>query len=132
MRFKEGSSMIKPRTLQSVILGAVLLVVATAPALRASPTADRLAGHWEAKMAGEGQTFTFGFDFKPNGDVLTGTVGLTSQDRTFEIKEGKIKGNAISFVGFGIWTGTLNGDELSLTRELDGGKKQTMKAHRIN
>ncbi len=59
-----------------------------------------------------GQVFTFAFDFKTNGDVLSGTVGITSQTRTFEIKQGKIKGNSISFVGFGIWTGTLNGDEL--------------------
>jgi hypothetical protein len=112
------------------ICAAVLLLVA-GPALQASP-ADQFSGRWQAAMAGEGQTFSFIFEFKANGDVLTGTVGIASQDRTFEIREGTIKGNNISFVGFGIWTGTLNGDELSLTRELDGGKRQTMKAHRKN
>ena len=117
---------------QKIALFVALLVAAAMPVLHAAPTADRLAGHWEADVKGDEQVFTFAFDFKTNGDVLTGTLGITSQTRTFEIRQGKIKGNAISFVGFGIWTGTLNGEELSLTRELDGGKKQNMKAHRIN
>ena len=119
------------RMMRSIAICVALLFAFAGQALQASP-ADQFSGRWQAPMAGEGQTFTFVFEFKANGDVLTGTVGLASQDRTFEIREGKIKGNNISFVGFGIWTGTLNGDELSLTRELDGGKKQTMKAHRKN
>jgi hypothetical protein len=41
-----------------------------------------------------------------------------------------IKGNEISFSAFGLWTGKLAGKELSLTRELDYGKKQTMTARR--
>lgn len=117
---------------RTIALFLALLFVAAMPVLHAATAPDRLSGHWEADVKGDEQVFTFAFDFKTNGDVLTGTVGITSQTRTFEIKQGKIKGNAISFVGFGIWTGTLNGEELSLTRELDGGKKQTMKAHRIN
>lgn len=122
----------RTRMPRSIAFCTALLLIMVAPILNASPAVDRFAGHWEATMGEEGQMFTFAFDFKTNGDVLTGTVGITSQTRTFEIKQGKIKGNAISFVGFGIWTGTLNGEELSLTRELDGGKKQNMKAHRIN
>ena len=122
----------RTRMLRLIAFCAALLLIVVAPILNASPAADRLAGHWEADVKGDEQVFTFAFDFKTNGDVLTGTLGITSQARTFEIKQGKIKGNAISFVGFGIWTGTLNGEELSLTRELDGGKKQNMSAHRIN
>ena len=117
------------RIAQSFALFALFLAVA-APVLRASPPADKLAGHWEANMTGEAKVFTFIFEFKTNGDVLTGTVEIAGQDRSFDIKDGKIKGNSISFTGFGIWTGTLNGDELNLTRTLDGGKKQEMKAHR--
>jgi len=120
------------RMVRSVSLCIALMAIATGISIHALPAADVFTGHWEAQMAGEGQTFTFAFDFKANGDALAGTVGLTSQDRKFEISGGKIKGNSISFTGFGIWTGTLNGDELSLTRELDGGKKQNMKAHRKN
>lgn len=120
------------RATQKFALFAALLLAAAIPILHAAPTSDRLAGHWEGDVKGDEQVFTFAFDFKTNGDVLTGTLGITSQARTFEIKQGKVKGSAISFVGFGIWTGTLNGDELSLTRELDGGKKQYIKAHRVN
>lgn len=117
------------RIAQSFALFALFLAVA-APVLRASPPADKLAGHWEANMTGEAKVFTFIFEFKTNGDALTGTVEIAGQDRSFDIKDGKIKGNSVSFTGFGIWTGTLNGDELNLTRTLDGGKKQEMKAHR--
>jgi hypothetical protein len=118
------------RIVYAVVLWGALLMLTTVPRLHASPAADPFTGHWEANMTDEGKTFPFVFDFKTNGDVLAGTVGLASQDRSFEIREGKINGNNISFTGFGIWTGTLNGGELNLTRELDGGKKQTMKAHR--
>ena len=92
--------------------------------------AKTLAGHWEAAMSEEGRTFTFVFEFKPSGETLTGTVELTTQDRTFPITEGRIAGDRVSFKGFGLWTGTWRGEELALTRELDGGKKQRMVAHR--
>jgi hypothetical protein len=118
------------RIVLSFALLAMLLAVAAAPVLRASPPADKLAGHWEANMTGEAKVFIFVFEFKTNGDALTGTVEIAGQDRSFDIKDGKIKGNSVSFTGLGVWTGTLNGDELNLTRTLDGGKKQEMKAHR--
>lgn len=117
-------------TRQHVVLWAVLLASVGATLLHAASAADRLPGRWEAEMTGDGKTFSFIFEFKTKGDVLTGTVELSTQDRSFEIKQGKIKGNDISFTGFGIWTGTLEGDELKLTRELDYGKKQHMTAHR--
>jgi hypothetical protein len=90
-----------------------------------------LAGHWEADMSEEGRTFTFVFEFKPAGDTFTGSVGLDTLDQSFPITNGKITGDHVSFKGFGIWTGTLRGDELALTRELDGGKKQRMTARRF-
>jgi len=98
----------------------------------AAVAAIDLTGHWEADVTGDGRTFTFLFDFVTNGrgDVLTGTVGLSTRDETFPITEGRIKGNAISFKSFGIWTGTLVGPDLKLTRELDYGRKQQMTAHR--
>jgi len=89
-----------------------------------------LAGHWEADMTEEGRTFTFALELKPSGDILTGSVAISTRDRSFPITDGRIEGNSVSFIGFGKWTGTLRGDELALTRELDGGKKQRMTAHR--
>jgi hypothetical protein len=80
-------------------------------------------------MSEEGRTFTFVFEFKPAGDTFTGSVELASGDRTAAITNGKIVGDRVSFRGFGIWSGTLRGDELALTRELDGGKTQRMIAH---
>ena len=87
-------------------------------------------GRWEAEVTGDGKSFSFIFNFNTSGNTLTGTVELPVQDRTFDVKEGKISGNDISFKAFGNWTGKLVGDELQLTRGLDYGKKQYMKAHR--
>lgn len=81
-------------------------------------------------MTGDGRSFSFLFNFNPSGNTFSGTVELPATDRSFDIKEGKISGNNISFQAFGNWTGTLAGDELRLTRGLDYGKKQYMKAHR--
>jgi hypothetical protein len=122
--------MIRVRSLQFVALCAALLLFAVGPVVQASAVPDPLTGHWEADMTGDGKVFTFSFDFKTNGDAITGTVELSTMDRTFPITEGKIKGNDISFKAFGSWTGTINGNELNLTREIDNGRKQTMKAHR--
>ena len=49
-----------------------------------------LAGHWEAEMSEEGRTFTFAFDFKQSGETLTGSVELTTQDRSVPIAAGRI------------------------------------------
>lgn len=93
-------------------------------------TVADLTGHWEADVTGDGKTFTFLFDFIQKGDSLTGTLGISTQDRTFPITQGKVRGNDLSFIGFGKWSGTLSGTDLRLTRELDYGRKQEMKAHR--
>jgi len=92
-------------------------------------TAD-ITGHWEADVTGDGRSFTFLFDFATAGDTLTGTVELSTQDRSFSITHGKVSGNNVSFIAFGVWTGTLVGDELHLTRGLDYGREQKMTARR--
>ena len=108
----------------------VLVSSAGAFPLPAGSPADQLRGHWEAELAGEGKRFWFYFDFQPKADAITGTVELAGQDRQFPIQNGKISGNHVSFQALGLWTGTLEGSELKLTRELDGGKKQHMIARR--
>ena len=114
---------------QVTIISIFLLVVGVS-VLRASSAVDQLAGHWEAEMTGEGKSWVFLFDFKTSGNALTGTVGISTLDREYPISDGKISGNEVSFKGIGDWTGRLDGNELKLTRELDGGKKQQMKAYR--
>ena len=78
----------------------ILLMVSSG--LLAATVAERLAGHWEAEMTGDGKTFSFIFEFTTKGNALTGTVELSSQDRAFDIRNGKITGNAIR-VTFGSW-----------------------------
>lgn len=106
----------------------MLLPLRSGIAAQHSASTERLNGHWRAEMTGDGKTFAFIFDFKVKGEALGGTVGIASQDREFPIS-GTIKGSSVSFKGFGLWTGVLQGDTLDLTRELDGGKKQHLKAH---
>jgi hypothetical protein len=108
----------------------ISLFVAAATPLAAAPPPDRLSGHWEAELAGDAKVFTIDFEFKVSGNTFTGTVEVSNIDREFPIKNGRIRGNAISFESFGTWTGEFDGQELKLTRELDYGKKQHMKAHR--
>lgn len=102
-----------------------------APLLQAAP-ADQLTGHWTAEVAGEAKRFEMYFDFEVKGDVITGTVELAGRDDKFKITNGKLTGNNLSFISIGAFTGTLEGNDLKLTRELDGGKKQHMIAHKTN
>lgn len=113
----------------SVIFAAIFMVPFASVSLYAGP-AQQLQGRWVADVKGDGRTFSFIFNFKTSGSALTGTVELSTRDDQFPIKNGKIEGNNISFIAFGNWTGTLEGNELKLTRGLDYGKKQQMIAHR--
>jgi hypothetical protein len=95
-----------------------------------APADSGVAGRWTAQLTGDSKIFTVNFEFIVKGGVLSGTVEFPSQDKEYPIEKGTIKGNDISFTGFGIWTGTLVGRELRLTRGLDYGKKQKMVALR--
>jgi len=95
------------------------------------PVAAGLAGHWEGNMTSEDKTFVITFDLHIKGSVVTGTVEIPSLDRVAQITEGTINGNAFAFKGSGRWTGTIEGDRLTLTRGMDYGKKQYMTAHRV-
>jgi hypothetical protein len=118
--------------LRLTLFAVMFAVLPYSPSVHSSPTAQPadITGHWEAPVTGDGKTFTFSFDFVAKGETLTGTLELSTQDRTFQITDGKIKGNKISFIGFGNWTGELVGKELRLTRGLDYGRKQDLVAHR--
>ena len=98
--------------------------------LLAAAAADRFTGTWEADLTAESKTTTFVFHLKANGNAVTGSIEIPSADRVFPISKGTIAANAISFQAIGLWSGTLSGNELKLTRELDGGKKQHFAAHR--
>ena len=91
-------------------------------------------GKWEGSvsMGGGGPPMDLSFNFKTDGDNLTGTTTVFG-GQIIRIKDGKIEGNNISFTvnsSFGgmksttNYTGTFYGDtqQLTYTTEMSGGK----------
>jgi hypothetical protein len=85
-----------------------------------SAMAEDISGTWIAKTP----RFNVTIVFKVDGTALTGTVMTHPSDKT-EIKEGKIKGDKISFYIERLehqkkikirFKGTIVGDEINLTR----------------
>ncbi len=98
--------------------------------LASGALAADVTGKWTAQVPGrEGQTREVTFNFKGDGDKLTGTMSGRQGDTP--ISEGKISGDTISFVvvremgGNQIkqsFTGTVAGEEIKMKRE--GGQGQ--------
>ena len=90
-------------------------------------------GKWVAQMTGRnGQTREVTYNFKADGNTLTGTVTTPRGDT--EISDGKIDGDTISFsqiMEFGgnqvklLYKGTVSGDEIKFTRLREGGQGRT-------
>src|SRR5580700_7158069 len=88
-----------------------------------------VTGKWAAQMPGPGgQTREVTFNFKVDGNTLTGTVSGRQGD--MEISDGKIDGDAISFsqtMEFNgntmkiLYKGTVSGDQINFTRMREGG-----------
>ncbi|MGA2738158.1 MAG: hypothetical protein ABSG65_12010 [Bryobacteraceae bacterium] len=88
-----------------------------------------VTGKWTAQMTGPGgQTREQTFNFKVDGNTLTGTVSGRQGD--MEISDGKIDGDSISFtqtMEFNgntvkiVYKGTISGDTIKFTREREGG-----------
>src|SRR5215470_4838442 len=92
--------------------------------------AQTAAGTWKAEFDTPIGRVKYTYEFKVDGDKLTGkAVGQVGDDQRapVEIKEGKVKGNALSFVevidigGMDVsitYTGKLMGDEIRFTRKV--------------
>jgi hypothetical protein len=106
-------------------IAAIALATATLYA-----TTDWLTGTWRAEVHGEAKTFSVVLHFTYDGKKIGGSFEIPSHDLEFPISRGTVNGNEVSFEAAGPWHGKLEGKELKLTRELDGGKKQQMVAHR--
>lgn len=88
-----------------------------------------VTGKWTAQMPSRGgQTREQTFNFKVDGNTLTGTVSGPQGD--MDISDGKIDGDMISFtqtMEFNgntvkiLYKGTVSGDEIKFTREREGG-----------
>ena len=77
------------------------------------------------------------YDLKVTGDLVTGTA--KNADGESEIKEGKLKGDTVTFVenmkvqGMDIrveYTGTISGDEIKFTRKVADFATETLVAKR--
>ena len=89
-----------------------------------------ITGKWTAQVPGRGgQTRDVTFNFKVDGNTLTGTVSGPQGD--MEISDGKIDGDTISFtqtMEFNgnsmkfVYKGTVSGDEIKFTRTREGGE----------
>jgi hypothetical protein len=107
-----------------VWLAACLLLVGVVQAWAAD-----VNGKWMAQVPGRGgQTRETTFNFKVEGNKLTGTVSGMQGDNA--ISDGKINGDDISFVvavNFNgnefklLYKGKVAGDEIKFTRTREGG-----------
>jgi opacity protein-like surface antigen len=114
------------------------LVLAT---LATASFAADVTGKWTAEMAGpNGQTRTSTFDFKVEGEKLTGTVGGGRGDAP--ISDGTVKGDEIAFNvvrNFNgnemkiAYKGKVAGDviKMSVTRPGGDGQSQEFEAKRV-
>lgn len=106
----------------------VFLSVCFVFAAWAQAWAADVTGKWTAQVPGRGgQTRETTFNFKAEGDTLTGTVSGMQGDNP--ISEGKISGEEISFkvkLNFqgnefiSVYKGKVAGDEIKFTRTIEG------------
>jgi hypothetical protein len=83
-----------------------------------------VTGKWTAQVPGrQGQTREVTFNFKVEGEKLTGTMSGRQGDNP--IADGKVSGDTISFTASGgqaklIFKGKVSGDEIKFTRQREG------------
>lgn len=118
----------------------ILLTAATLPCLA---WAADVTGSWKAEFDSQIGLQKYTYTFKQDGTNLTGKAGseINGQKRETELKEGWVKGDAVSFVELLnyqdneiriTYTGTLatNGEEIKFVREVGDFAKEEMVARR--
>ena len=113
-------------TLRSLSLAGAFVLAATLVAHAADIT-----GKWTAQVPGrDGQTRETTFDFKVDGEKLTGTT--TGRNGDVAITDGTVKGDAVAFTVVDnfqgnevkiLYKGTVAGDEIKFTRQREGGDR---------
>ena|ERR1051325_5453375 len=94
-----------------------------------------VTGKWTGQVPTRGETVAATFMFKVDGDKLTGT--MTGPQGEVALEEGKVSGNQVSFATAGgnakvMFQGTVEGDEIKMTRTREGGQAREFtlkKAH---
>jgi hypothetical protein len=107
------------------LVGAVILMFFTVSAWAAD-----VAGKWIAEAPSGQQTSEITLIFKVDGTALTGTLDNSAMPGAIEIKDGKVRGDDVSFHvlrSFSenemkvVWKGKVSGDEIRFTRAIEGG-----------
>jgi hypothetical protein len=109
-----------------MILGlAAVLAAGAVVQAAASAAASDIVGKWTASFETQIGTQTYTYEFKVDGEKLTGKA--TSNLGSGEITEGTVKGDAVTFVemldfqGNKLrieYKGTIAGDEIKFTRQV--------------
>lgn len=100
-----------------------------------------ITGKWNAEFDSQVGPQKYVFDFKVEGTTLTGKAisNIGGTEATTDITEGKIEGNAITFVenldyqGMPLriaYKGTVSGDEIQLSRMVGEQEGETFTAKR--
>ncbi len=111
-------------------------------ALCAVALAADVTGKWTAQVPGrDGQTREQIFNFKVDGEKLTGTIPSGRGQDVVAIADGKISGDTLSFTvtrqmgGNSVkltYTGTIAGDVIKFKREGGQGQPREFTAKRAN
>jgi hypothetical protein len=93
--------------------------------------ANDATGTWTTSVQGPNGDMTLTFHFTQDGEKLTGTVESSMGGDPFQITNGKVDGDKItfdtSFNGMTInHTGTMSGDEINLSAKSDDGQMPPM------
>jgi hypothetical protein len=109
-----------------------LKLVLSMLALSASMMAADVIGKWKAAIAGQNGTLEVTYDFKQEGDKITGTA--SSQMGDIPISDVKVEGDAVTFTittpeWKAVHKGTISGDEMKLKLEV-GDRQMDISAKR--
>jgi hypothetical protein len=103
-----------------------------------SAWAADITGQWTATFNTQVGEQHYTYTFKVDGEKLTGTA--KSDNGTFAIENGTVKGDDVSFVenleyqGQKLaitYTGKISGDEIKFTRDVGGVAKEDLVAKRV-
>ncbi len=120
----------------------VSLIAALALVVAPLVLAADVSGKWKAEFDTQVGPQKYSFAFKVAGETLTGTASFERMGQTgqVELKEGKVKGDEISFVepmdfqGTEVrieYTGKVTGDEIKLTRKVGDFATEELVAKRV-
>lgn len=112
-------------------LGVIAIAVLALTSLSSAQNA--VDGKWVGEVQGGRGPQTLTMTFKAEGDKLTGSI-TGGRGGEVAIKDGTISGTTLKFkstqMGRGgeinlTWSGTLKGDEIAMTRAIEGGQGQS-------